>query len=354
MNEKILTVIVPSYNMEAYLPKCLGSLVCPQELMERLEVIVVNDGSKDRTSEIAHEFETKYPGTFKVIDKPNGNYGSCINAAIEVAAGRYIRILDADDSVDTDGFKRYLVTLSQEVGKGDLAADLVVTDYVSINSEDVIIKKHDYGIWSGCRFPLSDVSNKDVRFTIHSVTYKLANVKTLGYRQTEGVSYTDTEWIVEPMVNVESVFYLPIVVTRYLVGRAGQTTEDETFAKKFDQVRLIAENMLGRYDMFLRRCKVNARDYYRRQMSGVLRMVYHVGLFGWEGYEVRIDLRAFDCAVSMHQDLSLEVSEYEITPKLLPALKYVKCWRDQSFASHVTIGIYRMYVKVFTFFKKVC
>ena len=76
---KILTVIVPSYNMEAYLPKCLGSLIIDdKELLRKLEVIVVNDGSKDRTSEIAHKFETKYPGVFRVIDKKNGHYGSCI------------------------------------------------------------------------------------------------------------------------------------------------------------------------------------------------------------------------------------------------------------------------------------
>ena len=75
MREKILSIIVPSYNMEKYLPKCLGSLVVAPELMERLEVFVVNDGSKDRTSEIAHEFASKWPNTFRVVDKSNGHYG---------------------------------------------------------------------------------------------------------------------------------------------------------------------------------------------------------------------------------------------------------------------------------------
>ena len=81
-SEKLLSVIIPSYNMEAYLPKCLGSLLIDdKELLQRLDVIVVNDGSKDRTSKIAHDFEVKYLGVFRVIDKENGNYGSCINAA---------------------------------------------------------------------------------------------------------------------------------------------------------------------------------------------------------------------------------------------------------------------------------
>lgn len=92
---KILSIIVPSYNMEAYLPKCLGSLEVARELMEQLEVFVVNDGSKDRTSEIAHEFEVRYPGVFRVIDKPNGNYGSCINAALPLCTGVFVKVLDA-------------------------------------------------------------------------------------------------------------------------------------------------------------------------------------------------------------------------------------------------------------------
>ena len=84
---KALTLIVPSYNMEKYLAKCCESVVVTPELMERLEVIVVNDGSTDKTSEIAHSFERRYPGTFRVIDKENGHYGSCVNRGLAEAKG---------------------------------------------------------------------------------------------------------------------------------------------------------------------------------------------------------------------------------------------------------------------------
>ena len=68
MSEKILSIIIPSYNMEAYLPKCLKSLIISDErLFDKIDVVVVNDGSTDHTSEIAHGFE--YPGVFRVIDK---------------------------------------------------------------------------------------------------------------------------------------------------------------------------------------------------------------------------------------------------------------------------------------------
>ena len=82
--------------MEKYLNKCLDSLIV--ENMNLLEVLIINDGSKDNSSNIAHVYENKYPNTFRVIDKENGNYGSCINRGIKEAKGKYIKVLDADDS----------------------------------------------------------------------------------------------------------------------------------------------------------------------------------------------------------------------------------------------------------------
>ena len=96
---KILTIVVPSFNMEALLRKGLQSLLIEKN-PQRLEVIVVNDGSTDQTLAIAKEFHSRFPQTFTFIDKENGNYGSCINAGLKIAQGKYIKILDADDYVD--------------------------------------------------------------------------------------------------------------------------------------------------------------------------------------------------------------------------------------------------------------
>lgn len=105
--EKILTIIIPAYNMEKFLPYCLDSLLIESRL-EDVEVLVINDGSTDRTSAIAHEYEERLHGIVRVIDKNNGNYGSCINVGLKEAAGRYIKILDADDSFDTDNFGLFI------------------------------------------------------------------------------------------------------------------------------------------------------------------------------------------------------------------------------------------------------
>lgn len=122
---KLLTLIVPTYNMEQYLERCLSSLIIDKKQMSLLQVLVINDGSKDRSSEIAHSFEKKYPNSFTVIDKENGNYGSCFNCGIELAIGKYVRLLDSDDWLNTDGLSDFLNKLKV------IDTDVVVTKYTN-------------------------------------------------------------------------------------------------------------------------------------------------------------------------------------------------------------------------------
>ena len=100
---KLLTLAIASYNMEAFLDQCLES-VTSFDIPDSLEVLVVNDGSNDRTSNIAHVYQKLRPDIVKVIDKKNGHYGSCINEALKNATGKYFRPLDADDWVNTKIF----------------------------------------------------------------------------------------------------------------------------------------------------------------------------------------------------------------------------------------------------------
>ena len=104
-SDKILSLVVPTYNMEKYLPACLDS-VTDELIGDSLEVIVVNDGSTDRSPDIIRQYEQKRPDLIKVIDKPNGHYGSCVNAGLAVATGKYFKILDADDWFGEDDKKR--------------------------------------------------------------------------------------------------------------------------------------------------------------------------------------------------------------------------------------------------------
>ena len=107
---KLLTLVIPTYNMEKYLTKCLESVTAPC-IPPTLEVIVVNDGSKDRSLDIMKAFQQKRPDIIRIIDKENGHYGSCINAGLQMAKGKYFRPLDADDWMDTEVLSKLLNVL---------------------------------------------------------------------------------------------------------------------------------------------------------------------------------------------------------------------------------------------------
>ena len=205
--EKILTIVIPTYNMQDYLRRCLDSLIVPEEQMKQLEVLVVNDGSKDNSSAIAHEYQDKYPGTFRVIDKENGNYGSCVNRGLKEATGKYIKILDADDWFDTEALASFLNLLN------NCKADVVLTDfscYYSNHTETVrMYVKHKNQLLSFSE-GMNESSHQLINIQMHAVCYKTSCFDNLHYHQTEGISYTDQEWVLLPWVNVLSLIYIPL------------------------------------------------------------------------------------------------------------------------------------------------
>ena len=117
--DKILSVSIASYNVEKFLGQTLDSCLVP-EIMEKLEVIVVNDGSKDGTAAVAEEYVKKAPDTFVLINKENGGYGSTVNAGIQAATGKYFRLLDGDDWFDRDGLREFIGILENRAVRSPL------------------------------------------------------------------------------------------------------------------------------------------------------------------------------------------------------------------------------------------
>ena len=107
MDSKILSRIVPTYNMENYLSYCLDSFFIRKNF-DKLEVIVVNDGSKDKSLEIAQNYVSQASEVFKIVDQKTGTYGSCSNAALPVVKGKYVKFVDADDRVDTENLDEFI------------------------------------------------------------------------------------------------------------------------------------------------------------------------------------------------------------------------------------------------------
>lgn len=325
--DKILSIIVPSYNMEAYLPKCLGSLIIDdRELLQKLDVIVVNDGSKDRTSEIAHEFEAKYPGVFRVIDKPNGNYGSCINAALPTVKGEYIKVLDADDWFDTSNLSEYLVWLSEVANVRFGGCDLIFTDYDCFDESGRDTGKIRQGLPEGCVFDISNVVQREDIYFMHGYTYRTALIKGMNYRQTEGISYTDMEWIFAPAVRAQKLAYFPKVIYNYLFGRAGQTVDPIVQARSMDSYKKLINSLLNTYEKEAPLASEYGRNYLMRHLRRLLQLIY-----GWyfinAGKEAFIkDLPFFENELKKKcPQLYLEMDEWRCPNRF--GVMAVKAWR---------------------------
>ncbi len=245
--DKLLTIVIPTYNMQDYLHRCLDSLVLKPELMEFLEVLVINDGSKDNSSVIAHEYASKYPQTFRVIDKENGNYGSCVNRGLSEAKGKYIKILDADDWFDVQEFELYIQNLKDFVD-----VDMILTPYNFVYQDSRTKKLETRDIPTGTAFDYNTFSfEKLPYYPMHMVTYRTEMLRSIGYFQTEGISYTDTEWASMPQYAIKQFVYFPYVVYQYLIGREGQTMDSDAIIRNAWHLESISKAMIENRNKYL-------------------------------------------------------------------------------------------------------
>ena len=227
--DKILTIIIPAYNMEKYLDRCLASLIVDSARLQVFEALVINDGSIDKTSEIAHSYEVAYPDTFRVIDKENGHYGSCVNRGLKEAKGTFIKVLDADDAFDTQIFTSFLSYL--ETNDVLSRADVIISDYSFVDCngkplKTILYSRHNHA------FSKKELTPEDkMEWFIHGLTYRTALLRDQKYQQTEGVSYTDNEWSFVPMAYASVLFSFSKSLYRYSTGIDNQSISPSVHAK---------------------------------------------------------------------------------------------------------------------------
>ncbi|MBR1705667.1 MAG: glycosyltransferase family 2 protein [Bacteroidales bacterium] len=230
--EKTLTVVVPVYRVEAYIRACLDSLVL-EEGMGRLEVIVVNDGTPDRSADIAREYEVRFPGTFRVIDKENGGHGSAWNVGLKAATGRYLAFLDSDD---------WLEGLPEVMDYLDTAeADLVMTDQVLCFEADGYREKTAVvGLEAGRVYDFEThtwpLRRSGYRQTIfQTCLYRTSLLQPFWPLFQEHTFYDDIILFVAPVIAARTYVYLGRPLYCYRVGREGQTMQPSVLARKMPQ-----------------------------------------------------------------------------------------------------------------------
>ena len=272
---KLLSIIVPAYNMEAYLAQCVESVLRTPSLAA-IEVVVVNDGSKDKTLRLAKGYAERYPATVKVVDKPNGNYGSTINAALPLVEGEYVKILDADDSFDGSRVAEFVTFLQRMRG-----VDMVVTPFVEVGRARE--RRVGYNIYSRKVYEYGKIYDADkifregaIRFfMMHGVCYRTDLLRAMHYHQTEGISYTDQEWVFYPLFKVETIAFADIPLYRYNVAREGQTMDEKVQMRSLAQLIAVTEAMALYYVENERvLCATERVDFLRNVVADRLRIIF--------------------------------------------------------------------------------
>lgn len=233
--QKLITVCIPAYNSEPFLHYAVDSLI---PFGEDIEVIIIDDGSKDGTGAIADKYQEEHPDFIKAVHQPNGGHGEGINHGIELATGIYYKVLDSDDWVDHDGFKALL----DDIKANGTKPDLYLANYTYWQGRENRDKTINFAyLFKGKNKKIAKGGSwaelKDFKWTgnltLHSSMYKTEILRQSGVHCPAHVSYEDNYFIYASLHLVKYVRYVPVSVYQYLIGRDGQSMQNATLLRKY-------------------------------------------------------------------------------------------------------------------------
>ena len=246
---KLLSIAIPCYNSEAYMEHCINTLLTGGD---EVEIIIVDDGSqKDRTPEIADEYERKYPGICRAVHQENGGHGQAVNTGLKNATGVFFKVVDSDDWVNEEAYQKVLETLRGFV-YGQETLDMLVTNFVYEKEGAKRKKVMNYHT----AFPRDKVFTwKDVKFfmtgqyiLMHSVIYRTELLRECGLELPMHTFYVDNIFVYQPLPHVKNMYYLDVNFYRYFIGRSDQSVNEQVMIGRIDQLR-VTKLMLGYYDV---------------------------------------------------------------------------------------------------------
>lgn len=269
--EKIISFIIPSYNVEKYLVTCLDSFLVPN-LLKQFEVIVVDDGSTDKTSAIANSYVERFSDTYRLLKKNNGGHGSAINAGSRVAKGKYFKVIDADDWIVTEN----LEDLIRQLLLCD--ADVVLTPFHMVdkstgkreircmyidNYENALTLDQIMANWKAF----------DRCMTFHGITYKRSFYNEYRHELPEKIFYEDQEYASIPCCHAQSIQALNIFVYQYLIGNNEQSVAAHNQLKRIDHIKGVALNTAKYYSVHPE-LDSGGKNYLSMKIQGILLSYY--------------------------------------------------------------------------------
>ena len=232
---KYITFTIPSYNSQEYMRRVIDNLVA---VGDDIEVIIVNDGSKDDTGKIADEYEKKYPTIVKAIQKENGGHGSGVMAGLHAAQSLYYKVVDSDDWVETQDVITMVDLIKKHLAEGT-DIDLYITNYVYEHASDNSQYSMNYRKYLPIDtvFTWNDIKRIGLEtvFLMHSLMYKTEKLRESGMNLPNHTFYVDDIYAYVPLPFMKNLYYHDLDFYHYFIGRADQSINYGTMCKRYEQ-----------------------------------------------------------------------------------------------------------------------
>ena len=272
---KLLTIAVPCYNSQDYMEKCVESLLAGGE---EVEILIVDDGSKDKTAEIADRLEKEHPGMIRAIHQPNKGHGGAVNTGIENATGLYFKVVDSDDKLKASAFKMILDTLREYSGAGqEESLDLLISNFVYDKEGTSHKKVMEYrkALPQGRVFSWEETKRfrKGQYILMHSVIYRTELLRQSGLRLPEHCFYVDNIYVFNPMPYVKNMYYLDVNFYYYFIGRDDQSVNQEVMTKRLDQQARVNKIMIDYFSDNVKSGRIEKKSQMYKYMYNYLEII---------------------------------------------------------------------------------
>lgn len=241
---KLLSVAVPCYNSQEYMKNCIDSLLEGQDLVE---IIIVDDGSKDNTAAIADEYAAKYPDIVKAVHQENGGHGEAVNTGLRNATGLYFKVVDSDDWVNKEAYLAILDKL-REITGGPQTLDMMISNFVyeKQGAKRKKVMRYKSYMPENKIFTWKEMGRMPVGkyILMHSVIYRTGLLRDCGLELPKHTFYVDNLFVYQPLPYVQTMYYMDVNFYRYFIGREDQSVHEDVMIRRIDQQLFVNRIMI--------------------------------------------------------------------------------------------------------------
>ncbi len=334
MYDKVITFSIAAYNIEKYIDKCVGSIL-ETERYGDIEILIIDDGSSDKTADIARDYEKRYPDTVRLISKKNGGHGSTINTGIKEARGRYFRVIDGDDWVDPKDTGKLVEKLRSE------NSDVVLCNFYDCYNSGPK-KNTTYSVLEDGRvYSMRQINSLIGWMRYHAVVFRTDILRNNDIVLDEHCFYVDTELMVLSVPYISSIKYYDLFVYCYRLDNEGQSVSESSRMKNILHSKRVSLRLLKYYRLTAPTLDDDKKKYMTGGIAGPCMWHFRGLTFFAPDENKRKELVRFDRYVKR---ISPEIYNTMTTPALNRSekdAKLIKLLRKCNYKLYNTYGFYK-------------